>query len=203
MNFAFEDAALPELVRFVARVTGRRFILTGAMRTVRVTIVSERPVTPREAYRGFLAVLEMHGLTVVREGRYHRIIDTHGIAGRTIPVVTDRDAAPRSDGFLLRMHRVRHGSVEDAAALLTNFSSPGGSVVAHLPTRQLLITDTGANIRRMLAILDETHAPAPETSIYVQRLRHADARAMAKTLRAAMPSGVGSKISGSAQETGN
>ena len=190
VDVSFEDARLPELVRYVAQHTGRRFILTGNLREVRVSIVSERPVTPAELYDGFLAVLDMHGMTVVRAGRYHRIVATEGITGQPVPVVRDGDAAPRSEAFQLRMHRVREGSVEEAAALLGNFSSPGGTITAHLPTRTLLITDTAANIRRMLAILAETHGPAPTERIYVQRLRHADPREMAETVRAVMPARV-------------
>lgn len=183
VEVSFEDAQLPELVRYVARVTGRRFILSGSMRDVRVTIVSERPVTPRELYDGFLAVLQMHGMTVVRAGRYHRIVETEGIEGRNTPVVTDGQAARRSgDAYMLRMHRVRDGSVEEAAELLRHFSSPGGSITAHLPTQTLLISDTAANIQRMLTILDNARAPEPERRIYVERLRHASPEEMTALL---------------------
>jgi general secretion pathway protein D len=93
VDVSFEDAPLLELVRYVARVTRRRFILSGSVRDVRVTIISERPVTPAELYDGFLSVLQMHGLTVVRTGPYHRIVETQGIERRDIPVVTDEQAA--------------------------------------------------------------------------------------------------------------
>ena len=194
VDFAFEDAELPELVRFVARVTGRRFILSGTARAVRVTIVSESPVTPAEVYDGFLSVLAMHGMTVVRSGRYHRIVETEGIEGHATPVVTDRGAPVHGDAFVTRMHRIEGGSIEDAATLAAQFSSPSGSVTTHAPTHTLILTATASNIRRMIAILDELEPSGAEDPIYVTRVRHADAEDVAHTLDALMPSGRATKI---------
>ena len=170
-------------MRFVARVTRRRFIVPSEVRDLHVTIVSERPVTPAELYDGFLAVLQMNGLTVVRRGRYHVIVGTDDIAGQTIPVVTDEMAGPRSS-YQLRMIRVRDGSLDDAVELLRHFSSPGGSVSAHAHSRTLLITDTAENTRRMLAILRGLREERADDSVFVQRLEHADADSIAQTLRA-------------------
>lgn len=183
VDVSFEDAGLPELVRFVARVTRRRFIVPSQARDLHVTIVSERPVTPTELYEGFLAVLQMNGLTVVRRGRYHVIVGTEDISGQTIPVVTDETAGPRSSAYQLRMIRVRDGSLDDAVELLRHFSSPGGSVSAHAHSRTLLITDTAENTRRMLAILRGLREERESDSLFVQRLEHADAEAIAETLR--------------------
>lgn len=194
VDFAFEDAELPELVRFVARVTGRRFILSGTARAVRVTIVSESPVTPAEVYDGFLSVLAMHGMTVVRSGRYHRIVETEGIEGLATPVVTDRDAPVHGDAFVTRMHRVEGGSIEDAAELVAQFASPTGRVTAYAPTHTLILTDTASNIRRMIAILDELEPPLEEDRIHVRQVRHADAEDVARTLNALLPSGAATKI---------
>lgn len=183
VDVSFEDAGLPELVRFVARVTRRRFIVPSEARDLHVTIVSERPVTPTELYDGFLAVLQMNGLTVVRRGRYHVIVGTDDISGQTIPVVTDETAGARSDAFELRMIRVRDGSLDDAVDLLRHFSSPGGSVSAHAHSRTLLITDTSANIRRMVAILEGLRDEREADQVFVRRLDHADADRTAETLR--------------------
>jgi len=185
IDVSFEDAQLPELVRFVARHTGRRFILSGETQQVRVTIVSERPVTAAELYDGFLSVLQMHGLTVERVGAYHRIVATEGIEGRNTPVVTEQATGPRADAFELRILRVSDRPAEEAAALLEHFSSDGGTVIADPRTGSVIVSDTRATIRRMVAILRGTRAPAAESRIHVRRLEHADAEDVAATLESA------------------
>jgi len=185
VEVSFEDAELPALVRFVAHHTGRRFILSGETREVRVTIVSNRPVTRAELWDGFLSVLQMHGLTVERVGAYHRVVAVEGIEGRNTPVVTDPSAARRGDGFELRVLRVSDRPAEEAVALLSPFSSEGGTITADPRTGSIIVSDTRANIRRMMAILRGTAAAPADSGIFVWRLEHADAEDVASTLEGA------------------
>ncbi len=182
----FQDATLPEVVRFVARVTGRRFILTGAVPEVRLTVVGRGYSTPAQVWRLFVDALAMQGLTVVRAGAYDRIVGTEGIEGRATPVVVDRGPIPTGDGFGVHLFRVREGSVADAAALLANFSSPEGSITTHPPTRTLIVTDSAANVRRMMAILRELRARPQPDRIYIEPVRQ-DPEALSETLRAVTP----------------
>lgn len=187
VEVSFEDATLPELVRFVARHTRRRFILSGPMREVRVSIVSERPVTVAELWDGFLAVLAQNGLTAVRSGAYYRIVETEGIEGRETPVVPDGERAPGGEAHRLQVLRVEAGSVEDAAALLRHVSSPGGTITAYPPSRALVVSDTARNIERMRIILRHVSAERAGATTHVHRLQHADAEELAQSLSQLAP----------------
>jgi type II secretory pathway component GspD/PulD (secretin) len=89
IDFSVEGADLPELVRSVARITGRRFILATSVRTIQATVVSEEPVSAQDVYRAFLSILLLNGLTIVRSGRYELIVESPGIERRPLPVVVD------------------------------------------------------------------------------------------------------------------
>lgn len=189
VDVSFDDTPLVEVVRYVARVTGRRFVLTGAVRDVRVTIVSGRPVTPAQLYDGLIAALAAHGLTIVRSGAYDHVVPAEGVEGRPVPVETDATTAPPSERFRLHALRVRGEAAEDTAALLRNFSSPGGAIVVDARTNTLLVTDTDANVRRMLTLLAHLRRPETDERVRVERLRHADAESLAATLSATTPRG--------------
>jgi general secretion pathway protein D len=77
--FDFEDADLPELVRFIGNITGKRFILTGKLPAVHATVHSPEPVTADEAYGAFLSILQANGLTVVRSGDFWNILPSPGV----------------------------------------------------------------------------------------------------------------------------
>jgi general secretion pathway protein D len=68
--FNFSDAGLPELVRAISEVTGKRFIVTGNLPALKATLYSPDPITADEAYQAFLGVLASNGLTVVPRGRF-------------------------------------------------------------------------------------------------------------------------------------
>jgi general secretion pathway protein D len=89
IDFSLDGADLPELVRAVSRITGRRFILAAPVRSIQATVVGEGPVSVREVYRAFLSILHLNGLTVVRSGRYELIVSTEDIERRPIPLIVD------------------------------------------------------------------------------------------------------------------
>lgn len=90
IDFSMDGADLPELVRAVSRITGRRFILAAPVRAIQATVVGEGPVSAREVYRAFLSILHLNGLTVVRSGRYELIVPTDDIERRPLPLIVDR-----------------------------------------------------------------------------------------------------------------
>ena len=109
--FNLEDADLPDLVRLVSRITGRRFILPSKARSIKATIYSPGDVSAAEAYQAFLSILAMNGLTVEPSGRYLKVVEsTDAIRGDQI--YTPGEATPTDERFVTRMVRVEHVGAE-------------------------------------------------------------------------------------------
>lgn len=82
------DTDVVDLVAWISSVTCKSFVLPaglGAGKTV--TVFSPQLITPEEAYRLFLDALDSVGLTVVRAGRFLRIIEVGDAKKSPIPVV--------------------------------------------------------------------------------------------------------------------
>lgn len=188
VDFTLEDADLPDLVRMISRITGKRFILPGKARSIKATVASEAPVTAAEAYRAFLSILQLNGMTIVPSGRYLKIVESAGADSNPLPVYTDGQATPRDDRYLTRMHRVRNVSAEDVATLLARFKSREGNITAYAPTNTIIITDTGSNIRRMLRILAEIDVPRTGEQIWIEPIHYANASELATRLQEIFPS---------------
>lgn len=77
--FNFSNAGLPDLVRAISEVTGKRFIVTGNLPPLEATLYSPDPITADEAYQAFLGVLATNGLTVVPRGRLLVITPSPGL----------------------------------------------------------------------------------------------------------------------------
>src|SRR5580704_9590939 len=73
--FSLEDADLPEIVRVIGQLTGKRFIFGGKVRNIKATVYSPQKITVAEAYQAFLSILETNGLTVIPHGRFLKIVE--------------------------------------------------------------------------------------------------------------------------------
>ncbi len=197
--FNLEDADLPDLVRIVSRITGKRFILPSKARSIKATVYSPSDVTASEAYQAFLSILQLNGLTLEAAGRYFKIVESSSIESRVLPMYRDGEAIPSDDRFITRMHRLENVSAEDIAQLLSRFKSSEGAVTAYAPTNTLIITDTAASIRRMLRIVAEVDVPRTGEQIWVEPVHYATATDVAALLTQVFPPEDGSGASSSSK----
>src|SRR5690606_8910214 len=77
-----------------------------------------------------------------------------------------------------------HMPIAEASSLLEPLRSSAGQIIAHAPTRSLILVDTGANIRRMRRILRDIDVPGGDVHLWVEPLRFADAEQVAEQVRA-------------------
>ena len=187
ITFNLEDADLPELVKFMAEITGRRFILPAKTRSIKATVYSPAPISVNEAYNAFLSVLETHGLTVVSAGRFYKIVESQGVQQRATPMYTGNEPSPGSDRFVTRLHRLGNVAVDDIVTLLERFRSPEGNVSAYGPTNTLILTDTGRQIRRMLRIIEAVDVPRTGEQIWIEKIHYANASEIAEQLSKIFP----------------
>jgi general secretion pathway protein D len=182
VNFNLRDADLPDLVEAITAITGRRFIFGGKLRSIKATIVSPKDVSAAEAYQAFLSVLETNGITVVPHGRYLKIVETKGAQSQTTPILGTVEPVPYTDRYVTRLYRLKHVDAGEVSNILSKFKSPDADITVYSPSNLLIITDTGANIRRQLRIVEELDAGAAGDQIYLQPVHNANAADVAATL---------------------
>lgn len=191
VTFNLEDADLPDLVRLISNLTGKRFILPGKVRSIKATVFAPTKVSVAEAYNAFLSILEVNGLTVVPAGRYLKIAESANVQTNPIPLYTGGSPTPSQDRFLTRLHRLSNVTAEDVATLLAQFKSQAGSVTAYAPTNTLILTDTGTQIRRMLRLIEAIDVPRTGEQIWIEEIHYADAAEIAARLTEIFPTSGG------------
>jgi general secretion pathway protein D len=185
VTFNLENADLPDLVRLISNITGKRFILPGKVRSIQASVYAPTQVPVAAAYSAFLSILDVNGMTVVPAGRYLKIVETQGI--ESTPVPTGTGALPGEDRYVTHIERVGNVSAEDAATLLSRFKSQSGNVTAYAPTNMLIITDTGANIRRMMRIMRAIDVPRTGEQVWIEPIHYANAVELAQKLQEIFP----------------
>jgi general secretion pathway protein D len=179
VTFSLEDADLPELVKVMGQLTGRRFIFGGKVRAIKATVYCPQKISVAEAYQAFLAILETNGLTVIPHGKFQEIIETPGVATSVTPIYGPGAATPVEDRFVTRLHRLRYVTAEDAANVLGHFKSKDGDITFYSPGGLLIMTDTGTNLKRMMTIVEELDVTGIADQVWVEPVHYADAGELA------------------------
>jgi general secretion pathway protein D len=174
VDFTIEDGDLAELITTISTITGKRFIYGGKVRNIKVNIYApkQQKITVDEAYQTFLSVLETNGLTVIPHGRFLKIVESAGVANQTTPLYNTGQPVPTEDRFVTRLYRVSHISVDELSALLAKFKSKDGDITVYAPGNLLILTDTAANIRRMLELVEEIDVGGAGDQVWVEPMHY-------------------------------
>ncbi|MEO8184615.1 MAG: type II secretion system secretin GspD, partial [Deltaproteobacteria bacterium] len=180
VKFNLEDADLAELVQHISSLTGKRFIYGSKVRKVSITVVSPEPVTLAEAYEAFLSILQANGLTVVPQGEFLKIVDSAGAAQSVPPLYSRAAPVPETDAYVTRLYRLKSVSATEVATLLGKFKSKEGDITVYEPSGLLIITDTGAHIRRLIRLIEEVDVGSASSRMWIEPIHYGDARDYAK-----------------------
>jgi general secretion pathway protein D len=180
VTLSFENAELPDLVRTMSEMTGKRFILAAAPKSFQATVVAPQKVTVAEAYQAFLVVLAANHLTIVPRGRFFKIVEAQD-AAHEAPVQSTRDGVAAEERYVTYLHRVAHVSAEEVAnGVLAKLASHDGAVLPY--GSLLLITDTGASVQRMMRVLEEIDVAQAEDKVWLEPLKYVPSMDVKKEL---------------------
>lgn len=174
-----QDASLQEFARQISELTGRRFILAAGDSEASFTVVSASAITRAEAYNVFLSVLRSHGLTSIRHGAFEKIVKARGVHQQPSPVLDRGSRTPAHERFYTRLYRLRFASADEVSKLLLKFKSRVGKVTP-ASAQLLILTDTGASIRRLLRLSEELDTERTDKSVWIEPVKHRSARKLAR-----------------------
>lgn len=184
INIDFQDAPLDDLIKFIGCITEKNFMLkSGVGKGKNITIMSPTKVTVYEAYRAFLAALEVNGLTVVPTGKFLKIEEIAKAKQDTIPIFLSGESFPKEERFVTRLVQLEHIAADEIQATLQKFKTQQGDISTYAPTNTLIITDTGANIVRILRLLKELDVPTGKERIWIRPVEYAEATELVDKLQ--------------------
>lgn len=183
VDLQLEDADLGELVRVIGELTGKRFVIASPkLAKTKASVYAPQKVTVAEAYEAFLAVLAANGLTVVPQAGFLKLVESQDVARQLTPIERG-DSVSGEERYVTRIHRLAHLSAEEVTTgVLSKLATKDASIVPYAPGNLLIITETGANLRRMLEVLDAIDAASDEDKLYLQPLHYLPAAQVEKQL---------------------
>lgn len=172
-----ENAELRSLIQTVSERTGRNFIVDPRVRA-QVTVVSSQPVTGRELYDIFETILAVHGYAAIESEGVTRIVPSATAKQSAVPFQGPGESGER---IVTRVVAVDNVSASQLVPILRPLLPQEAHLVAYQPTNRLIVTDSAANIERIVQIIRRVDRPV-ESEIDVVRLQHASADEIAQVL---------------------
>jgi general secretion pathway protein D len=158
----FVNADIEAVVRAIGQYTGRTFVIDPRVKGT-MTLVTERPVTRRQAYEELLSALRLQGYTLVESadaGGVARVLleaDAKLQGGRVTPPSA---AMPRGDQVVTQVFRLQYESASNLVPVLRPLIAPNNTIAAYAANNTLVITDYADNLRRLAHIIEEIDSPA-------------------------------------------
>ena len=185
MALTFRDSPIDQVLDYYAELTGRT-LLKGQNVSGTINLKSQTRLTQEEALEAIESILAMNGFTLVPMGtKFLKVVQTGNARKEGMPVSIQMPEAalPETDKLISQVVPLKYIEVAEANTLLSNFKRDTGTILPMERTSSLLITDTAANLQRMMEILAYVDQPTEarvETRIY--ELKYTEATKMAGRL---------------------
>jgi general secretion pathway protein D len=180
----FDNADVEVVIQAAAEIVKFNYVLGPTVRGRKVTLQTIGKIGTDEVFPLLLTILEVNGLAAVKAGNVYRIIPREGAQQAPLRTVVGREAAPgpATDEVVTQIVPLQSIDAAEAVNLLRPFVAQEGAVTAQRDTNLLIITDTVANVRRLLEILKPADVIGARDEPQIIPLKHADAQELAPVL---------------------
>lgn len=187
ISINFDNAPILEVIDVMSRITGENFIIDPAVKGT-VTVIAPKRVPKENVFDVFMSILEMNGFSVVRIGDVYKVVPSRTATQKNVPVSIGREAKDTTgvDKIITQLIPVKYSDAQAIVAVITPLISRDANITAYANTNTIIVTDTSANIKRLLQIIGEIDVPGFEQSITIIPLTNAQADTLTQEILQAL-----------------
>lgn len=170
----FRQAQLAEVVKFFAAAMNKNFIIADNLQANKtITIISPEEVSLAEAYRAFVAALEMNGLTLVPFGQFTKIIDSKKAISEPSPTYGADERLPNLQRMVTAIVPVENSTPEEMQGIISKFVSSSATIIPY--GSSLIITENASNLTRIRDLIKRLDLDEGQQQVYVYEVQYAEA----------------------------
>ena len=174
----FNNTDIRELIKFVADATGKTIIVDPKVKG-KVEVISQKPLSTDELYQLFLSILKVHGYAAVENGGVLKVIDEKG--ARTQASSVARKQSRANGAYVTHVIQLENVAAAKLIPVLRPLVPQQAHLAAYAPSNAIIITDSGNNIRRIRAVIEQIDTAAVAQTTVI-RLKHASAEEVASLI---------------------
>lgn len=179
-SFDFPDTDILELTKHMQKLTGINLILDKDVKG-KVSIMAPSPITVGDAWKAYLAALNMAGYTLVKSGEFYKVINARDV--RYVPTaIYTGSYTPDTEAHVMKILALKNVDASEISRNFRPFMSRYGRIIDIKQTNTIIISDTGANINRLERLIKFLDVPGFEESLQIIPVKNSSAQEIAKLL---------------------
>lgn len=176
-SFDFKNVEIQDLAQAISELVGKNFIIDPGVRG-KISIIAPSKITVAEAYKAFLSALAINGFTVVPSGSFMKIKSSRNAQRDSIETFSG-SYYPNSDQMITRIIHLKYISAEQVNRDLRILPSKDGEMSVYPATNSIILSDYGANIDRVMKIINQLDIPGFEEQLEVIPVKYAKSKDLA------------------------
>ncbi len=188
-SFDFPDTDIMEITKHMQKLTGINLILDKDVKG-KVSIIAPTPITVGDAWKAYLAALNMAGYSLIKTGAFYKVINARDIRYTPTKIYTG-NYTPDTENYLMRVISLKHVSAAEIARNFRPFMSRYGRLIDIKQTNTIIIADTGSNINRLAKMVKFLDVAGHEESLQIVKVKNSSAQEIAKLLDNILKGGSG------------
>jgi general secretion pathway protein D len=186
----FENTDIRTIIDTFSEILGINYILTPGI-SGNVTIQSYNKFPVDELYDIFQSVLEINGLTAVKEGSFYRIVPLDTARQQPLDVAKGKELKVRLDGtFVTQLIPLQYVNASEIANIFRNLMPRGTDLIVYEPANMLIVTalpPTLVKFMKLIAALDVQETESESIRTFVYYVENGDSKKLAELLKDMYP----------------
>ena len=164
-------------MKAISELTKRNFIIPEKIKGQKLTILSPTKITAGEAYQVFLAALAINDITIVKVGKFYKLVTSKDSIKQPIPTcVGDADQCPKfSDQMITTILRIQNIDVSQVEKVIKGLVSKQGNLVVFGSSNSLIISEYASNITRIRKIIASLDVAGFDDELKMVQIEYATA----------------------------
>lgn len=174
-----QDADILSIINEVSVETGKNFVIDPRV-SGKISLISSKPINPKEVYQLFLSILELLGYSAIPSGNIVKIVPNVESAEQATKVA-NRLAPGKGDEVVVRVFPLRNIVASQLIPIIRPLLPQWSNVSAYAPGNVLIVLGRADNLKRIADIINDVDK-ASNNDVDIIRLKHTSASQLAVVL---------------------
>ncbi len=178
----FSDVDISTMVKFISDLTGKNFIMDEKVKG-KISVFSPSKISVDEAFSVFTSVLELKGFSVVKTGKFYKILPSGDAKQSGMTLLSGTARVPVNEAYVAQVIPLHRMPSKEAENFLRPVVSKDGYVASFGPANSLLVVDSALNIQKVLDIVKTIDSDMNREGAELVFLHHASADNIASIIQ--------------------
>lgn len=175
-----KNADIRAVIQTISILTGKNFVVDPRV-SGKITLISQKPLTPDEMYQVFLSMLQLLQYAAVPSGNVIKIVPAMDATALSRQLATSAHPG-KGDEIVVRVVPINHVSATELVPVLRPLMTQSGSVTAYLPSNTLILAGSASSVSRIVAVIHQMDS-VKANQIAVVPVHYGDAKKIAAIIQ--------------------